>query len=35
MQNTKWNLHAADGGGSNIWGDPANQAVWDETLDGW
>jgi glucuronoarabinoxylan endo-1,4-beta-xylanase len=30
---TEWNLHAADGSGSNIWGDPGNQAVWDETLD--
>ena len=30
---TEWNLHAADGSGSNIWGDPANQAVWNETLD--
>jgi len=30
---TEWNLHEADGSGSNIWGDPANQAVWDETLD--
>jgi O-glycosyl hydrolase len=28
---TEWNLHAA--GDSNIWGDSANQAVWDETLD--
>lgn len=30
---TEWNLHAADGSGSNIWGDPGNQAVWNETLD--
>lgn len=30
---TEWNLHAADGGGSNIWGNPANAAVWNETLD--
>lgn len=30
---TEWNLHEADGDGSNIWGDPANQAAWDETLD--
>jgi O-glycosyl hydrolase len=30
---TEWNLHAADGGGSNIWGNPANQVVWNETLD--
>ncbi|MDQ1304832.1 MAG: glucuronoarabinoxylan endo,4-beta-xylanase [Actinomycetota bacterium] len=30
---TEWNLHAADGSGSNIWGDPANQAVWNESLD--
>ncbi|GHJ43712.1 hypothetical protein Cs7R123_10540 [Catellatospora sp. TT07R-123] len=30
---TEWNLHAADGNGSNIWGDPGNQAVWNETLD--
>jgi glucuronoarabinoxylan endo-1,4-beta-xylanase len=30
---TEWNLHAADGGGSNIWGDPRNAAVWNETLD--
>jgi glucuronoarabinoxylan endo-1,4-beta-xylanase len=30
---TEWNLHAADGSGSNIWGDPANQVAWDETLD--
>jgi glucuronoarabinoxylan endo-1,4-beta-xylanase len=30
---TEWNLHAADGSGSNIWGNPANQAVWNETLD--
>ena len=26
-------LHAADGSGSNIWGNPANLAVWNETLD--
>ncbi|MEV6969024.1 hypothetical protein AB0M47_28300 [Hamadaea sp. NPDC051192] len=30
---TEWNLHAADGDGAAIWGDPANQAVWNETLD--
>jgi glucuronoarabinoxylan endo-1,4-beta-xylanase len=30
---TEWNHHEADGSGSNIWGDPSNQAVWDETLD--
>jgi glucuronoarabinoxylan endo-1,4-beta-xylanase len=30
---TEWNFHEADGNGSNIWGDPANQAVWNETLD--
>jgi glucuronoarabinoxylan endo-1,4-beta-xylanase len=30
---TEWNLHAADGGGSNIWGDPSNAKVWNETLD--
>ncbi|MHA4949496.1 cellulose binding domain-containing protein [Micromonospora sp. SD19] len=30
---TEWNLHAADGSGSNIWGNPANTAVWNETLD--
>ncbi|NNJ63861.1 MAG: cellulose-binding protein [Dactylosporangium sp.] len=30
---TEWNLHAADGSGSNIWGDPSNAAVWNETLD--
>lgn len=30
---TEWNHHEADGSGSNIWGDPGNQAVWDETLD--
>jgi O-glycosyl hydrolase len=30
---TEWNLHAADGSGSNIWGDPSNKAAWDETLD--
>jgi O-glycosyl hydrolase len=30
---TEWNLHAADGSGSNIWGNPANQTVWNETLD--
>ena len=30
---TEWNLHAADGSGSNIWGNPGNQAVWNETLD--
>lgn len=30
---TEWNLHAADGNGSNIWGNPSNLAVWNETLD--
>jgi glucuronoarabinoxylan endo-1,4-beta-xylanase len=30
---TEWNHHEADGGGANIWGDPGNLAVWDETLD--
>ncbi|GAA4475005.1 cellulose binding domain-containing protein [Phytohabitans houttuyneae] len=30
---TEWNLHEADGSGSNIWGNPANQTVWNETLD--
>ncbi|MGI5152538.1 cellulose binding domain-containing protein [Plantactinospora sp. CA-294935] len=30
---TEWNLHAADGSGSNIWGNPSNAAVWNETLD--
>jgi O-glycosyl hydrolase len=30
---TEWNLHEADGSGSNIWGDPSNLAVWNETLD--
>ncbi|WBB52748.1 cellulose binding domain-containing protein [Verrucosispora sp. WMMD573] len=30
---TEWNLHAADGSGSTIWGDPGNTAVWNETLD--
>ena len=30
---TEWNFHEADGSGSNIWGDPGNQAVWNETLD--
>ncbi|MER6756224.1 cellulose binding domain-containing protein [Micromonospora echinofusca] len=30
---TEWNLHEADGSGSNIWGNPGNQAVWNETLD--
>ncbi|MEU7873367.1 cellulose binding domain-containing protein [Dactylosporangium sp. NPDC049140] len=30
---TEWNLHAADGDGSNIWGDPANAAAWNESLD--
>ncbi|WP_085066111.1 glycoside hydrolase family 30 beta sandwich domain-containing protein [Catenuloplanes japonicus] len=30
---TEWNHHEADGSGANIWGDPANQAIWDETLD--
>jgi glucuronoarabinoxylan endo-1,4-beta-xylanase len=30
---TEWNLHAADGSGSSIWGDPGNQAAWNETLD--
>ncbi|WP_433796879.1 cellulose binding domain-containing protein [Actinoplanes sp. CA-252034] len=30
---TEWNLHEADGSGSNIWGNPGNQTVWNETLD--
>ncbi|WP_428962312.1 cellulose binding domain-containing protein [Micromonospora fluostatini] len=30
---TEWNLHEADGNGSNIWGNPGNQTVWNETLD--
>ncbi|MFC7529213.1 cellulose binding domain-containing protein [Actinoplanes sp. GCM10030250] len=30
---TEWNFHEADGSGSNIWGNPANQTVWNETLD--
>lgn len=30
---TEWNLHAADGDGAAIWGDPQNAAVWNETLD--
>nr|WP_249412246.1 glycoside hydrolase [Micromonospora endophytica] len=30
---TEWNLHEADGSGSNIWGNPSNQTVWNETLD--
>ena len=30
---TEWNFHEADGSGSNIWGNPSNQAVWNETLD--
>ncbi|MFI7549307.1 cellulose binding domain-containing protein [Micromonospora sediminimaris] len=30
---TEWNLHEADGNGSNIWGNPSNQTVWNETLD--
>ncbi|MEU8231407.1 cellulose binding domain-containing protein [Actinoplanes sp. NPDC048967] len=30
---TEWNFHEADGNGSNIWGNPSNQAVWNETLD--
>ncbi|GIJ47917.1 hypothetical protein Val02_48030 [Virgisporangium aliadipatigenens] len=30
---TEWNLHAADGNGSAIWGDPSNLAAWNETLD--
>ncbi|MDW5330293.1 glycoside hydrolase [Plantactinospora sp. KLBMP9567] len=30
---TEWNLHAADGNGANIWGNPSNAAVWNETLD--
>jgi len=30
---TEWNFHEADGSGAPIWGDPANQAVWNETLD--
>ncbi|MBN2340062.1 MAG: glycoside hydrolase family 5 [Deltaproteobacteria bacterium] len=31
---TEYLMHEADGGGAAIWGDPSNQAVWDETLDG-
>jgi glucuronoarabinoxylan endo-1,4-beta-xylanase len=30
---TEWNFHEADGSGSNIWGNPSNLAVWNETLD--
>ncbi|MEU4623614.1 cellulose binding domain-containing protein [Actinoplanes sp. NPDC023801] len=30
---TEWNLHEADGSGSNIWGNRANPAIWNETLD--
>jgi glucuronoarabinoxylan endo-1,4-beta-xylanase len=30
---TEWNLHKADGDGSNIWGNPSNAAAWNETLD--
>ncbi|NLT55931.1 MAG: cellulose-binding protein, partial [Actinomycetales bacterium] len=30
---TEWNLHAADGSGSAIWGDPSNAAAWNESLD--
>ncbi|MDG4788014.1 glycoside hydrolase family 30 beta sandwich domain-containing protein [Micromonospora sp. WMMD1102] len=30
---TEWNLHAADGNGSNIWGNPGNATVWNESLD--
>lgn len=30
---TEWNLHEADGNGSNIWGTPGNAAAWNETLD--
>ncbi|WP_191843729.1 cellulose binding domain-containing protein [Catellatospora chokoriensis] len=30
---TEWNFHEADGSGSNIWGNPANLTVWNETLD--
>ena len=30
---TEWNLHEADGSGSNIWGNPSNAAAWNETLD--
>ncbi|WP_407664259.1 glycoside hydrolase family 30 beta sandwich domain-containing protein [Micromonospora parastrephiae] len=30
---TEWNYHEADGSGSNIWGNPSNLAVWNETLD--
>ncbi|GAB3076239.1 cellulose binding domain-containing protein [Micromonospora schwarzwaldensis] len=30
---TEWNLHEADGSGSNIWGNPSNATVWNETLD--
>jgi O-glycosyl hydrolase len=30
---TEWNFHEADGNGSAVWGNPGNQAVWNETLD--
>ncbi|MEV7327515.1 cellulose binding domain-containing protein [Micromonospora sp. NPDC093244] len=30
---TEWNYHESDGSGSNIWGNPSNLAVWNETLD--
>lgn len=30
---TEWNLHEADGNGSNIWGNPSNAATWNESLD--
>lgn len=30
---TEWLSHEADGDGAAIWGDAANAAVWDETLD--
>ncbi|GGN33090.1 O-glycosyl hydrolase [Actinoplanes campanulatus] len=30
---TEWNFHEADGSGSDIWGNPADQTVWNETLD--
>nr|GID87181.1 xylanase [Actinoplanes derwentensis] len=30
---TEWNYHKAAGDTSTTWGDPSNQAVWDETLD--
>jgi O-glycosyl hydrolase len=30
---TEWNIHEADGSGSNIWGTSENQKAWDESLD--